>query len=563
MDTNCEQEMTPQDKLRLDNLFEAFSLVAEGTYVYLCDLHYDISRWSQNAVDYFGLPAPYMKNAGAIWEDYIHEEDRQSYHRSIEAIFTGKDRGHDMQYRAKTPDGNYVVCTCRGKIVNDCGDKPRFFIGSINNHGLQSHIDSTTGLRNLYGFFEDLRTAIKKNRTCNAVMFGFSKFSDINDMFGYNFGNRVIQKLARKVHENLGNSGVLYRLDGPKYCVITHSLPIEEIAERYEKMRQELKSGFEVDGQHLNPVLAAGILTLDNYEITDQTVYSCLHYAFNESKYHNHGQPYIFHNSLSDDNSRYLRKINTVRDSITENCKGFFLCYQPLIHASTETLKGAEALIRWQNEEYGTVPPNDFIPVLENDNMFPELGQWILRQGLMDAKKIIEHHPGFIVNINLSYAQLEKDDFVEMVLGVLSETGVPPENLCLEITERCRLLDKNKLRRIVDELHAHGVKFALDDFGTGFSSLNVLKDLPFDNIKIDREFVRNIEHNQKELDLVKSISNLASVYGADLCVEGIETANMRDKLQDCGVSTFQGYFYSKPLPFQDFADKYQTGADGA
>ena len=139
-----------------------------------------------------------------------------------------------------------------------------------------------------------------------------------------------------------------------------------------------------------------------------------------------------------------------------------------------------------------------------------------------------------------------------MVFSVLSETGYPAEHLCLEITERCRLLDINMLKNALVSLKSRGVKIALDDFGTGFSSVGLIKTLPFDIIKIDRTFVQQIEKDDMERELIQHFSGLASTFGAKVCVEGVETDGMRDILQKFHVQSFQGYFYAKPLPLDEF-----------
>lgn len=225
------------------------------------------------------------------------------------------------------------------------------------------------------------------------------------------------------------------------------------------------------------------------------------------------------------------------------------------MYADTEQLKGMEALIRWKNDKYGTVPPVQFVPVLEQDILFPELGKWILRQAMTDGKIFLEKYPDFIMNVNISYAQLEKSDFISDVFSILNETGFPPENLCLEITERCRLLDIGVLNNMFSIFRKHGIKIALDDFGTGFSSLGVLRTLPIDTVKIDREFVKNIEKSPSDQNTVQFISSLADAFKAEVCVEGVETANMRDFLRQYGIKSFQGYYYSKPIPADEFIKK--------
>ena len=153
----------------------------------------------------------------------------------------------------------------------------------------------------------------------------------------------------------------------------------------------------------------------------------------------------------------------------------------------------------------------------------------------------------FIINVNLSYAQLERPDFTDSVWNIIKDTGFEPEKLCLEITERCRLLDLDLLRNIMVTLRTSGVRMALDDFGTGYSSVGLLKNLPFDTIKVDRSFVQKIEEDEKERRLVNSFTEAAGTFGAKVCVEGIETAGMRNILKELSIHSFQGYFYSKPV----------------
>jgi EAL domain-containing protein (putative c-di-GMP-specific phosphodiesterase class I) len=215
---------------------------------------------------------------------------------------------------------------------------------------------------------------------------------------------------------------------------------------------------------------------------------------------------------------------------------------------------GAEALLRWKNDRYGMVPPDQFIPVLETDPLFPELGEWIIRESVLAAKQIMNRYPGFVINVNLSYTQIEKPDFVDMVMRILEETGFPPEHLCLEITERCRLLDMDLLKNVVVNLKSRGILVAMDDFGTGFSAVGLIKEIPFDTIKIDRSFVIRITENETDKKIVQNVVELANIFGAKVCVEGIETSDMRDILRDFHVTSFQGYYYAKPLPPEQAAE---------
>ena len=550
LEKNNIQTISEERRTMLDALYTAFDIVSEGTYVYLCDMKYDYSRWSKNAVDIYGLPSEYMYGAGDIWENRIHPEDREVYHKGIDEIFAGNVMGHDMQYRAKRITGEYDVCTCRGVVIRDSSGLPDYFAGTIRNHSIQGHIDTLTGLRNQYGFFEDLDSYIKRNSSLNVVLIGISKFFEINEIYGYHFGNRVLQLFARAFFDRAGNTGHAYRIDGTKFTLISNTLSIANIEKIYNEFRDFLHEDFDVDGKKLLIDTHCGALHVDSFDTDSQTIYACLNYADEESKLRRQGNLVVFGDTLNEESRKRLEKIHAIRDSIINEFEGFYLLYQPVVDAITEELIGAEALLRWKNDQYGMVPPDQFIPILETDPLFPELGEWIIREAILAAKQVLERYPEFTMNVNLSYTQLEKPDFVDMMFRILNELDYPPEHLCLEITERCRLLDMDLLKNIVINLMSRGVLVALDDYGTGFSSVGILKEIPISIIKIDRSFVKKIEENEIDRKIVQAIADLASVFSAKVCVEGIETEGMRDILRNYHVKSFQGYYYAKPLELE-------------
>ena len=408
------------------------------------------------------------------------------------------------------------------------------------------------GIRNQYGFFEDLQSNLNRHQSMKVFMIGINKFTEVNEVYGYHFGNRVLQECARFIYDIVGNDGSVYRIDGAKFAVITGVASVEKITQSYETARNYFRSKFVVDGVELVLELNAALLQVPNFDIDTTTIFTCLNFAYTESKTRRQGDLVEFYNDLNDQKRSRLEKLNAIRASIPHGYSGFFLLYQPVVDAKTEHLIGGEALLRWKNDEYGVVPPDHFISLLEADPLFPQLGEWILRRAIDAGKQIMERYPDFAINVNLSYTQLEKPDFCDMVFSVLSETGYPAEHLCLEITERCRLLDINMLKNALVSLKSRGVKIALDDFGTGFSSVGLIKTLPFDIIKIDRTFVQQIEKDDMERELIQHFSGLASTFGAKVCVEGVETDGMRDILQKFHVQSFQGYFYAKPLPLDEF-----------
>ena len=549
------KKITKRRKLVLDAIFDTYDVVAEGANVYICDMRYDYSKWAKKAVEYFGLPGEYMVNAGKIWEEHIHPDDRGSYRENIDALFNGSAQIHDMQYRAKAADGAYKMCLCRGRIIRDEKGLPRYFVGIIRNQTVGEAIDELTGLPNQAVFFRELQSCIDHRIPVSIMLMGTSHFSRINDLYGYDFGNLVLQHSARYINEMFKDLGIVFRLDGIKLAIISRRADISELEERYKQLQLVVRNTFVLDGKRIDLPVNGGALYLNSFLLDTKTVFSCLTNSYEKSKYECEGDFCVFENGLTEDARRKLDIVNEIRSAVTKDCRGFENYYQPIVDAHNGKLKGAEALIRWRDESGNLIMPNDFVPVLENDALFPVLGAWILRRALTDSKELLKEYPDFVININLSYAQIKHPDFVYMVKETVADTGFPPENLCLELTERCRFVDMGRLKNVLFTLRQEGITFALDDFGTGFSSISILKQLECDVVKIDRQLVKNINEDEREEQLVAAISQISSIYGAKTCIEGIETEEMAETLRKYSVRTFQGYYYSKPLPFGEFKKK--------
>ena len=556
----AENKITEEAIKQLDSLYEAFSIVADDTHVFICDMRYDYSRWDKILVETFDLPSEYMYAAGKLWEEHIHPDDRQGYIDGIDAIFKGEQKGHDIQYRAQLPNGEYVICTCRGLVITDTDGNPVYFGGAIRNHSQHSHIDTLTGLRNQYGFFADLASYIRNKTPIRIGMAGVGKLTEINEVYGYHVGNKILQYVGRYLLDNVANRGGTYRLDGSRFAIISTVQTEKELQDSYEVFRDHFRKGLQIDDTFITVELNAGMLSLNDFNVDDQTIYSCLNFAYEESKLIKHGDLVTFHDELTGENRKSLEMLHAIRASITQDFKGFYLVYQPVVDAKSENLIGVEALLRWKNQEYGVVPPDRFIPFLEKDTLFPALGEWILETALDAAHKLIEYVPDAVVNVNLSYAQIEKAGFTDVVWNILRRSGFSPKHLCLEITERCRLLDMELLRNVIVSLRAGGIRVALDDFGTGVSSVGLVKNLPFDTIKIDRSFVQQIEEDEREKRLLNNFTDIAGTFGADVCVEGIETSGMRNIIRDYGIHSFQGYFYSKPILIDELLEMLKSGS---
>ena len=537
-----------------DKIFEALSATSKGRYFYLCDMWTDMSRWSKNAVDDFGMPGEFMENAGTIWESHIHPEDRKRYREDIDAVFAGRKKNHDVEYRAKDRNGNYIFCSCSGVVIDDDAGNPTFFAGTITSQGVIDNIDPTTQLYNLYEFLHAVKSLRERGKKYCVLLVGFKHFSDVNDLYGYTFGNEAMKLFASSMYELIKNKGKIFRMDGTRFAVLTTQLNIDDIRDYYLRLQEKAKNHLTVQGNHVSLSLCGGAVVVEDNEINEHAIHASARYALSVSKNERHGELWVVENDEVDKNKQTVELIHALRNSIIDRCSGFYLCYQPVVSPRDGKLIAAEALLRWNKEPYGEVPPGLFIPWIEKDSSFFDLGNWILKQAMVDGRDFLKDHPDMVINVNLSYAQLERSEFRNMLVGLLVSTGFPPEHLCLELTESCRLLDMTFLRNEIIFLKSYGIRIALDDFGTGFSSLNLLRELPVDCIKIDRGFVSEIENNHTDQSIVKAIMNCAKELDIDVCVEGIETENLKDYMLNYPSKAYQGYFYSRPVPKEDFME---------
>ena len=342
------QTIPKERKRKLEQMFRAFSIAAEGTYAYVCDIRYDVSIWSERAVEEFGLPSACMTDAGTIWEGHIHEEDRPAYHRSIESIISGDLTGHDMQYRARNRAGEYEVCTCRGAVIEDEDGVPEYFCGVIRNHGTFNQIDPLVGLHNQYGFFDDLATIVMGHEKATVCILGLARFMDINGIYGYLAGDKILQKFGRLLEETIKEKGTAYRLEGTKFAIITDRMGADGLKEAYAGIRRTMREGIMIDGRMVSLDTSAGLLTIDDFEGDVQTVHTCLSYAYSESKNERHGDLVELFSGLTDENKKSIERLQAIRSAILQDHQGFCLFYQPIVDAETEHVAGAEALIRWR-----------------------------------------------------------------------------------------------------------------------------------------------------------------------------------------------------------------------
>jgi predicted signal transduction protein with EAL and GGDEF domain len=234
----------------------------------------------------------------------------------------------------------------------------------------------------------------------------------------------------------------------------------------------------------------------------------------------------------------------------------FELHYQPVVHLETDKISGFEALVRWQHPEKGTIPPDQFIRLAEEIGFIVPLGEWILREACATAAKWPPH---LRVSVNLSPAQFKNSGLVQVVVGALASSGLAPERLELEITETALLDNSEGTIAMLYRLRELGVRIAMDDFGTGYSSLAYLQSFPFDRIKIDRSFIRDIAESTGSINIVRAVAALARGLGMETTAEGVETNEQRDTLKLEGCTEMQGFLFSKARPADELERLFFQG----
>ena len=266
-----------------------------------------------------------------------------------------------------------------------------------------------------------------------------------------------------------------------------------------------------------------------------------------------------FSDKLSSVSSRRLDMEKNMRDATVNACSEFAVFFQPIMDVQKEgsPCVGAEALVRWNSAALGFISPADFIPLAEYLGLITPIGTYVLREACYACRRWNENgRPEYKVNVNLSVVQLLQNDIVDVVKRALTDSGLAPENLTLEVTESLAINDMERMQKILNAIRALGVRIALDDFGTGYSSLKHIREIPLDVIKVDQIFVKDLTKDEYSQSFIKMVAELAAAIDVNVCVEGIETREQFEVLEGMKVQMVQGYFFDKPMPQEAFEEKY-------
>ena len=536
-----------------EKVLDIINEISDGKYMYVQDLKKNTVRWSKAAQEYFGLESEYMTDRADHWFSRVHPRDLDKYKKELNDVIELKKDSLFILYHIKNAKGNYVLCRSKGKIIRTDDGEPIFFAGSISVCTGELIYDSLSGLQNANGFTKTINKYNDEGTPYLTMVIEFDNFQEVNSLYGYNFGSKVIFELSKKFHELMDGIGHVFRVEGTRYFFVIKSDDLEQMRSVFDKVKGICKQ-FSLDGNDLNLEIVGGTICSKKWSNDPQDIMSCLISIVEKAKSEKLYEMMVYDDKRHEELHQSMELLAAIKASIVNGCKGFYLCYQPFVSTITGKIIGAEALIRYKNDAFGVVPPYRFISQIEAHPLFHELGLWIIRQAISDAKKVMEKQPNFFINVNMSYSQLEKPEFKEEVVKILKEMDFPAKHLQLELTERCRNLDMDYLKEQLEYLKEYGIKIALDDFGTGTSAINMLCELPIDCVKIDQSFILNILNKNNNQVIVDTTLQCSKRLGLDVCLEGVENQEIKDFVGQYSANYHQGYYYSRPVEFDKFIE---------
>lgn len=395
-------------------------------------------------------------------------------------------------------------------------------------------------------FLENIDQLLQNYHKAVVMMLGVKDFNSMNYIHGYEFADKVIEQFYKLVKEALPANAGMYRLFGMKFALCLPDMNKIEVESLYHEIQEIARKEIIIENELIPIHISAGAVALDYFNKERQKICACTEYALEQSKKVNHGELVFLEGIVMEGHQKQLEIYEAIHHSIIEDCKGFYMCYQPIIDAKTGKIAGAESLIRWKSDLFGEVQPDRFIKWLEDDPSFFELGNWILRRVLSDGVKMLEIQPDFMLCVNVAYSQLERNVFRSSLEAILKETGFPAENLCLELKEHNKSLNFELLKRETDYFHSLGISISVDDFGTGCASFDLLCEVPVETVKIDKDFVLRILHKPVNKFAVEMLVEFAHKLDINVCLEGIENQEICNFVKRYDVKYYQGFLYAKP-----------------
>ena len=420
----------------------------------------------------------------------------------------------------------------------------------------QAHYDDLTGLTNKALFHDRLDQAIhnaeRKDEVLAILFIDLDNFKYVNDSMGHSIGDKLLKIIGNKLIESTRKSDTVSRWGGDEFTILLPN--IKRLSGLYKLCDRILNTHLNniiIEGQELHITASIGIALFPQDGTTPDVLIKNADAAMYKSKDLGKNQ---FHLYKPDMNEEVMERLN-VETNLFRAIKNeeFQIVYQPQLSLKSNKIVGFEALVRWNQPDMGVLAPYKFIPIAEETNLIIPLGEWIIKKVCEQAKKW--HDMGFNLNagINISAKQFNQDKIVEVIKNTISNTGINPNLIELELTESIIMKNVKRTLKICTKLKKMGVNISVDDFGTGYSSLSYLKHFPIDKLKIDQSFISNLgDHDGDDAKIANLVIDLGHKLGLDVVAEGVETQNQIDFLRKYACDEIQGFILSKPLEINEF-----------
>lgn len=541
-----KQEFCMEKSQIFQEMISRISKLSQDSYLMVTDMQHNLTSVPESTAEFLGIPSGWCEDGYKIvLEKSVHPYDCPEYTEEMKKRLRGINLENDLYIRMGK-DKKYVMTQIITDMILEQG-RNRYFIVLLRNQNVIPEIDPLTDLYGQVKFEKDIVDYIQQGRKVAVLEIEIDHMNDINILYGTNYSDRIQKVLAYRFIYMMDADKAVYRMGNSNYAFILRDASREEAAAFLEKIRARLEESVVLENNHFDLKIYASGIILDHYEGEISTVQSKLEYVLGKMRTRRDHKLMFFNDLVQINGDVDLDLMKVIHQSVLNQCDGFYVEYQPVVHAQTGEIVGAEALVRWKKEPYGIVPPGMFIDWLESNPCMYDLGNFVLKQALTDAVEFRKSNPDFFINVNMSAKQLERKTFCGVVMALLKETGFPAGQLCLELTERCRSMPVSVMEEKLLYLKQHGVRLAMDDYGTGSASSSVLLQTPMDEIKIDMSFIRGITDNQTKQALVRSMVDFANKADLKSCLEGVEDEKLQNYLRSFGATWFQGYYYSRPV----------------
>ncbi len=429
----------------------------------------------------------------------------------------------------------------------------------------QATHDALTGLPNRVLLHEHVAAAGDRTRADQSsaalLLIDLDRFKEVNDTLGHHYGDHLLIEVARRMQKALRRGEMVARLGGDEFAVLLPEVAgADKVAEVAARLQRALEEPFALDGLNLSVGGSIGAALCPEHGDTADELLQRADIAMYTAKATRTGYV-LFDASQDSSDPRKLTLAGDLRAGIERG--QLLLHYQPKVDARTGAVLGAEALVRWQHPEHGLIPPDEFIPLAEHTGLITPLTRFVLDTALQQCRTWLLNGEKLGVAVNVSAHRLLDLGFPGEVADLLARWEVPPPLLTLEITESAIMADPARALQVVQQLHALGVHLSIDDFGTGYSSMAYLKNLPVDELKIDRSFVSNMTTNERDAVIVRSTVELGRNLGLQVIAEGVEDSATWTELDGIGCDVIQGYYVSKPVAssgFDEWLDRQKAPA---